>query len=168
MTAFSFDVKYEVPGELMIIFSGWLDENAELPNSLDFDDVSIIHCNFKNIEMVNSYGVKKWVLFFEQLENLQGVDIQFHHCPRPVVEQLNVVEGFLPRNGSVLSIDVPFFCKKCETSFSVPQELHRTMRVSQDVLAKINPTHIHDEGSCESALELDVNPSKYFRFLEFL
>lgn len=71
----------------------------------------ILHC--KEINRINSIGVKGWIKYFQAL-NSNGVKLKFIECSTAIVEQINLISNFTC-GGVVESIYVPFACSSCKT-----------------------------------------------------
>lgn len=73
----------------------------------------VIKINFENVEMINSCGVREWIKFVEAVSN-DGCKVEYYNCPQIVVQQVNMVTGFVPKGGSVETFYAPYFCEECE------------------------------------------------------
>jgi anti-anti-sigma regulatory factor len=73
----------------------------------------LIKINFEDVEMINSCGVREWIKFVEAVSNT-GSKVQYFNCPQIVVQQVNMVTGFVPNNGTVETFYAPYFCDECE------------------------------------------------------
>ena len=117
--------------------------------------------DFDKIDFINSGGIKLWVHFAENLESYQNLSVHFHNCPRSVVDQVNLVQGFLPKNASVESVYVPIYCTKCEETRNV----HLMVSDPHEKFEQIGD----DEAAgpdCEHDFEVEIIKDRYFRFLK--
>ena len=93
----------------VLSLSGVIDENAELsPLSSVREDVVI---NMKAVRRINSFGVRAWIDAVRQIPN--SVSLVFVECPPPVIDQCNMVTGFLG-HGVLESFYAPMTCEECD------------------------------------------------------
>ena len=161
-----FKVQQNINGsELTLVLSGTIDEDVQFP-SLNLASVKQITFDLKEVKSINSVGIREWLNWIKPLA--EKCQITMKNCPKTLVFQFNMVEGFLPKGSKVSSLYVPFFCEKCDLEenilFQVGQEIQlKDGKVSvQFDLAKIKPCKVTVE-ECE--LTMDVTESKYFHFL---
>ncbi|MBT7608867.1 MAG: hypothetical protein HN576_03870 [Bacteriovoracaceae bacterium] len=84
-----------------------------LIEELIYHKSDLIKVNFKEVVMINSCGVSEWIKFVEAVSNI-GSKIQYFNCPQIIVQQVNMVTGFVPGNGSIETFYAPYFCDDCE------------------------------------------------------
>ena len=96
----------ELPGTW--ILSGIIDENADLAflESLS----SPTQLNMREVRRINSYGVRSWIEAIRKVP--VGVPLDFVECSSAVIDQTNMVAGFLGR-GRVVSFFAPMICNRC-------------------------------------------------------
>ena len=102
----SFHVERPASGEISL--SGVIDESADLSF---FEQLSgHVRIHMRNVRRINSYGVRSWI---EAVRHL-GPDtvVELVECPPSVVDQINMVAGFLGR-GRVASFYAPMACERC-------------------------------------------------------
>jgi len=155
MTEFKVDLQKD-GSQWHMTLSGSLNENSELqpidgsPQKLTID--------FKGVGFINSLGIRRWLLWITELNDLE---IELQNVTRPVLEQINLVEGFITSKTRVLSIVAPIFCDECdhEETLDLNQGVHYNLQ-NQKYLGfdKKCP-------ECQTAMELDGKPEKLFRFL---
>ena len=131
---FSFTINETSPTTTELLLSGFLDEFAKLPEDYDYSKVTKLYVDFSKVEFINSGGIKLWVNFIDELERRDDLTIYFRKCRRMVVDQINLIEGFLPKNGHVLSVFVPIFCEKCEKGIEVFQDISKLNEDFDDVM----------------------------------
>ena len=68
--------------------------------------------NLKNIDYINSSGVRVWVLFLRDIR--KGREIFYEECSPAIVGQLNIVSSMI-EYVQVLSVRVPLQCPACRT-----------------------------------------------------
>ncbi len=163
----SFNVVQNSNGaELELILSGTIDEDVQFP-ALNLSATKQIVFNLKDVKSINSVGIREWLNWIKGLS--EKCQIVMKNCPKTLVFQFNMVEGFLPKGTKVTSLYVPFFCEKCDLEenmlFQVGQEIKvKNGAVQLDFdLNKIKPCKVN-VAECE--LKIDVTESKYFHFLK--
>ena len=155
----SFEVKrVEENGKLHFYFCGQIDEEVSF---LEVDNMpSEVVVDLSEVTSINSVGIRAWILWFSQFPE---TTFQFKKCPKALVMQMNMVEGFLPAKSEVLSLEVPFFCEECDTEKDV------LFYVGKEILVENNQVKLsYDKKSiCKEGCdpELDANETKFFRFL---
>lgn len=155
----SFEVKNsELNGKPCYQFCGQIDEETVFPEVSGMAPEAFV--DLKEVSSINSVGIRAWILWFG---NYTETHFTFVNCPKALVMQMNMVEGFLPVKHDVQSLQVPFFCEECdeekEVLFHVGKEI-----IVQDGQVKLN----YDKaGICGDGCdpELDVSEVKFFRFL---
>ena len=90
----------------------------------------------------------------------KNAKINFNSCPKVIVDQINMVDGFLPTNGKVKSFFVPYFNDDAGSEKNVLFRYGTEFTEGQ-----INPpaSVTDDQGN---AMEMDVIESKYFKFIK--
>jgi hypothetical protein len=96
----------EQPG--LWILAGTIDENADLSFLAGLGAPTRL--SMKNICRINSYGVRAWM---EAMRHVPpGATLELIECPSPVVDQANMVAGFLGR-ARIVSFYAPLVCGDC-------------------------------------------------------
>ena len=135
---------------------GVLDEDfiySKYPLS-EADEVEFYLGKLKNI---NSCGIREWINW---LGTIKSVKIKLIECPKVIVDQINMVQGFISKNAIVESFYVPYFNEEAGTEKNVLFSLGKEYTNSE-----LNyPKEITDESG--RPMELDVIESKYFKFLK--
>lgn len=150
--------------KLKVTFEGSIDEGARLPE-LTTNGIEKIVIDLNGVRAINSIGIREWLTWIRPLA--AKVEIVFERCPKSIILQFNMVEGFLPKNASVNSFYVPFSCDKCgyEGShlYNVGSEVqvaNKTVHLTVDAKALARCS----QNPCE--IEMDVLEAKYFQFLK--
>src|SRR5512143_1099977 len=87
----SFRVERHASGEISL--SGVVDESADL--SFFERLTGHVRIHMRNVRRINSYGVRAWI---EAVRNLPpDTVVELVECPPSVVDQINMVAGFLGR-----------------------------------------------------------------------
>jgi eukaryotic-like serine/threonine-protein kinase len=88
--------------------AGVVDEHADLRffNDLHGD----VKLSMRGVRRINSYGVRAWIDAIRKVP--ADCQLEIIECPPPVVDQMNMVAGFLGR-GKVTSFYAPMLCDHC-------------------------------------------------------
>lgn len=151
-----FDVKVEKAGEkYKVDISGVIDEDADFgPHALTGAKDVEIHLG--NIKSINSCGIREWIKW---VGTAGPANVIYHECPKVIVDQINMVQGFLPSTGKVMSFYVPYFSDDAGSEKTV---LFRYGAEYTDTELKPPAEVKDDEGN---VMEMDVIEAKYFKFI---
>ena len=106
---FTIDVA-EKNGEDLVTISGVIDENADL-GPLSALGARPVRVHLRGVRRINSFGVRTWIDAIRQIP--RGTPLRFVHAPPPVVDQCNMVSGFVG-HGSLESFYAPMACAECD------------------------------------------------------
>jgi hypothetical protein len=95
---------------------GVLDEDFR-PESINAVNSPQIVFDFKELKGINSCGIRSWITMLEK--QLAGKKVIYLNCPSILVQQINLVQGLLPKNGEIHTFMAPYFCEKCDKEYSV-------------------------------------------------
>lgn len=163
MSEFKSNQKLDGPC-LTLQFFGTIDEDVIFP-SVDIAGIKQIVIDLQAVKTINSVGIREWLNWITPLAS--SVEMTLMNCPKALVFQFNMVEGFLPANAKVTSFYVPYYCESCD------QEDNVLFQVGQDISLQNGTVQINKksiklnsckEGSCQA--EMDVTEAKYFQFLK--
>jgi hypothetical protein len=139
----------------------FLDISGAMDEDLSYDNLQLntpieLVVNFEKIVTINSCGIREWIRWMMQYANMK---ITYRLCPKVIVDQINMVDGFLPKDGIVESFFVPYFNEDTGTEIQV--------LFSQGKEFDQNGIHPPQEipDNAGRPMEMDVIESKYFRFL---
>jgi hypothetical protein len=90
------------------LLSGVIDENADLTFFHGIHGAAKVMLG--NVRRINSFGVRQWIEAIRRIP--ADAHVEFHECPPPVVDQINMVAGFMGK-GNVISFYAPMICEKC-------------------------------------------------------
>lgn len=152
-----FDVKMNKNGDkLAIQMSGSIDEDV------DFQQYSLvgtqqIDIDMNGIQSINSCGIREWIKW---IGSGAGAQITYNNCPKVIVDQINMVDGFLPTNAKVNSFFVPYYNE------NLGSEKNVLFRYGQEFKegAFTPPAEVKDDAG--EVMEMDVIESKYFKFIK--
>ncbi len=151
---------------IVLTFEGTIDEDVQFP-PVDLSGHSKITIDLQAVKAINSVGIREWLNWIRPIADKAVIELI--NCPKALVFQFNMVEGFLPKNAHVHSFYVPFFCEKCDREdnvlFTVGHEVSvKAGNVAIQFDAKKSDLCKKGEDDCE--VEMDVTESKYFQFLK--
>ena len=151
------DVKMnKAGGQLTVQMAGTIDEDVDF-NQFNLGGNSQVNIEMTGIKSINSCGIREWIKW---MGTASGAAITFENCPKVIVDQINMVDGFLPATGKVKSFQVPYYN---DDSGSEKNVLFRYGTEFDD--SSVNPpASVKDEEGNE--MEMDVIESKYFKFLK--
>lgn len=166
MIGFSYELRDLEEHGTELVLIGYMDEQTILPDPDKISKDKRLIINFGRVNAILSMGVKQWIRFAEQLEQSPHLKIEFKNCSKQIVDQINLVKGFLPENGTVTSLFVPIYCGTCNRSFKV---LRKTENIKAEIERVISSMEVNDCDSfpsCKQTFELECNPYSYLKFLD--
>jgi len=166
MGEFTFETIDIGTGRLQFNLKGYLDERAKLPESSHFANASELVFNFSDCQMINSMGIKKWVVLMNKIKDLGPIKVILSHCPIMVINQVNLIKSFLPKKGEVESIYFPIICSNCDQDFSVLGKVKDVAAESNRLLSDLKELECDQFPKCKKHLELDFSPEFVFGFLK--
>jgi hypothetical protein len=107
--AFTIDVVHAGDADEVTI-SGVIDENADLSPLVRLGERPI-RIHLRGVRRINSFGVRAWMDAIRRVPIT--AKLSFVHCPPPVVDQCNMVSGFLG-HGKLESFYAPMTCAECD------------------------------------------------------
>lgn len=152
-----FNIKIEKqPTSWNVRVSGSVDEDV------DFTPFSLagptkVEFFLSDVKSINSCGIREWIKWVSTSGSAQ---VKYHECPKIIVDQINMVQGFLPAGGQVVSFYVPYYN---EESGSEKAVLFRDGQ-EFDASGTLRAPTVKDESGKE--MEMDVVEAKYFKFLK--
>ncbi len=138
--------------------AGAIDEDAIFPN-VDFSTFSEINFDFNGVTSINSCGIREWIKWISSIPG--HAKVSYSNCPKVIIDQVNMVEGFIPASGQILSFYIPYYCENCENVetklFTDPASIAKgTLKVPANIKCS----------KCASDSEIDIIENKYFKFLK--
>jgi anti-anti-sigma regulatory factor len=163
------DIKTEKDGaKLIISFVGEIDEDAKFDSfgSVNFDGLTTVIFDLENVTLLNSCGLRTWISWVKTFPS--EIITVFRRCPQMIVEQMSILDGFVPKNSMFESFYVPYYCDDCdeeadwlairgEDFVAGTTDFKYSVSIKDDVLCP----------SCKKEMELDILPEKYFKFLRY-
>jgi hypothetical protein len=153
----AFNMERKLDGtKLGLFLRGSIDEDAQFP-VVDLGAATEVLIDLDGVNAINSVGIREWVKWVKQFPS--SLRLSVHKCPKIVVDQINMVAGFLPPGTVVESFYVPYFA---EGSGAEKMILFNRGKEFGD--SGVNPpAEIKDEEG--EVMEMDVIEAKYFKFL---
>lgn len=153
-------VKKVVDGDkIHLSFAGKIDEDADFTDA-DIQGAQKLEIDLDGIQTINSVGIREWIKWIRNAPS--STEIIYEKCPKVIVDQINMVEGFLPAGAKVQSFYVPYYNEDTGSEKSVL--FIDGQHFSQGQFKP--PTEVTDDAG--NPMEIDVIESKYFKFLEKL
>lgn len=106
---FTMDIRQD-GGEDVVTIGGVIDENADLA-PLTRLGVRPVRMHLRGVRRINSFGVRAWMEAIRQIPRTTVLRIV--HAPPPVVDQCNMVNGFVG-HGQLESFYAPMTCSECD------------------------------------------------------
>lgn len=155
MANFSIEKKAE-GNTITLSFLGSIDEDASFAG-IETAGADTIVLDLNQVGAINSCGIREWINWIKEVPS--SAKIVFRSCPKVIIDQINMVSGFLPERAEVESFYVPYYS---DASGEEKMVLFSKGKEFQD--GKINPPEkVADESGEE--MEMDVIEAKYFKFL---
>lgn len=150
--------KQQNGSDVIVTLAGHIDEDAQF-TALDLSGASgKVVVDIEGVTAINSCGIREWVKWIRTAPNTTSV--VFKKCPKVIVDQINMVTGFLPDNGKVESFFVPYYSDESGNEKMVLFEEGKQFNGGE-----VNPpAEVKDESG--EAMEMDVIEAKYFKFLK--
>ncbi len=163
---FSYELRDLGEHGVELVLIGYMDEQTVLPDTNRLEGCNRLIVNFGRVNAILSMGVKEWVTFVDKLEKYPHLQIEYKNCSKQIVDQVNLVEGFLPSNGKVTTLFVPVYCAQCNRSFKVLRKTDSIQEEIQNVIPSMEVSDCSEFPGCRTKFELDCNPKFYLKFLD--
>lgn len=152
-----FEIKVDKAGaNAKVTVTGVIDEDVDFtPYTLSGS--SGVEFHLGGIKSINSCGIREWIKW---VGTAGSAGVQYFECPKIIVDQINMVQGFLPAQGKVMSFYVPFYS---DDSGAEKNVLFTHGKEYNDQGLQAAPEVKDDSGA---AMEMDVVEAKYFKFLK--
>ena len=147
--------------DTVIYFSGKVNEDSDFSELPKSSEGKLIF-DLEEVTLLNSAGLRLWILWMRSLD--ASIKIVFQRCPRIVVDQMNILNGFVPPNSEVISFYVPYYCEECDNEDENLIENGKDFQQGEEI-NKNSEGLIRKCAKCNEEMDMDVIPEKYFRFL---
>lgn len=152
-----FDLQIEKDGSAWKVkMSGTIDEDVDF-GQYALTGAPKVDLFLSDVKSINSCGIREWIKW---IGTAGPVAVSYNDCPKIIVDQINMVQGFLPAQGRVNSFFVPFYS---EDSGGEKNVLFQAGQDYNDAGEIKVPVVKDDEGH---EMEMDVVEAKYFKFLK--
>lgn len=146
-----------------VSIAGVVDESIEFP-TLEKLPHGILRIHLDQVTRLNSMGLRSWILWMKTIP--KQMLIEFHGCARGVVDQMSILDGFLPLSARVQSFQLPYRCSQCEHEELVLAVRERDfMEATSDFKEKVLLPETRSCPQCKGTMEWDIIPERYFSFL---
>jgi hypothetical protein len=147
------EIKENGPSHL-IILKGQIDEDSDFSELLKLKN-SEIKFDLRQVTMINSCGIREWINYIDKI--LGKTKISYLQCPQVIIDQINMVKGFVPSGAAIESFFAPYFCEECDKEQSVLLNVAEMKGFSapKQKCAK-----------CSNDMEFDAIEQQYFHFLK--
>lgn len=145
--------------DVTIAFAGILDETSQLPE-LTEPIKGQLHLDLDNLTLINSMGIHKWITWMRHRSNMQKSMI-LSHCRPVIVNQINILKGFLPDYAVIESFYVPYSCEDC----GFDEKILMTRGKEYDDQRQVRYVTEKPCPSCGGSLHLDIVQERYFKFI---
>ncbi len=133
--------------------SGQIDEDADL-SQINPEGVKEVIFDLDDVTLINSCGIRDWVKFQSELSD--DLKIVYRKCPQVIVEQLNIIKGFIKDGGLIESFYAPYYNE-------VTDEEVKLLITPNEVVDSKAPEKKDSDGNI---LEFDEIELQYFNFLK--
>ena len=114
--------------------------------------------DLEGVTAINSVGIREWIKWIKGFP--ASLKLSVRRCPKIIVDQINMVAGFLPPSTTVESFFVPYYA---DGSGSEKMVLFEKGKEYKD--GELHPpAEIKDDSG--ELMEMDVIEAKYFKFLK--
>lgn len=154
MSKFSSSVKDE-SGSAVVTLSGIIDEDVDFAQ-FPIAGKPAVKLRLKDVKSINSCGIREWIKWITANKG----QIELFECPKVIVDQVNMVDGFLPSNAKVMSFLVPYYNDDSGSEKNVTYTFGKEYNEG----GLLAPPMVKDDDGNE--MEMDVVEAKYFKFLK--
>lgn len=141
---------------LVLEVQGNIDEDANFTPP-DLGSATAVTLDLEKVSAINSVGIREWIKWVKAFP--ATVQLSVRKCPKIIVDQINMVAGFLPPGTKIESFFVPYYA---DSSGSEKMVLFENGKEFKD--GQVNPPEEVKDDSGE-VMEMDVIEAKYFKFL---
>lgn len=147
-----------------ISVEGPISEKASL-FEINLQTFKEIRLNMSKVTFINSIGVKNWILWTYRIP--ADAKLYLDECPFVIVNQINIVHGFIPKNAVVTSFLAPFLCDNCshEQTVKLAQNVHYFYSSDQSESSLKLPENMKCP-KCGGTMEPDFILEKTFGFIK--
>ncbi len=123
-----------------------------------------VDINMEKVTFINSIGVKNWINWAINLSPRCRVSLR--KCPYVIVNQVNIVQGFLPHNAKIESFIAPYLCDQCGLEAHILTERGKDYEYATETHPKFARVMTNLPCTkCKGIMEPDFIVEKTFSFL---
>lgn len=137
---------------VFIKFTGSIDEDVDFSELVSTQSEKYVF-DFDHVALINSCGIREWIKYLDQIK---FKDMIYKNCPQIIIEQINMVHGFIKPGCKLQSFYAPYFCESCDKEVKVHL-------LSASIRSKKAPAENCPD--CNEQLEFDALEASYFNFL---
>jgi hypothetical protein len=154
----AFNISTSKDGQkLVVTMKGSVDEDAVF-QSVDAAGCTTILLDLNEITAINSVGIREWIKWNKTFP--AGVGVAVKNCPKIMVDQINMVAGFLPDGTVVESFFVPYYSDDSGEEKMVLYSFGKEVKGGE----VFPPAAVKDSEGKD--MEMDIIEAKYFKFLK--
>jgi hypothetical protein len=154
----SFSIAKQPDGARLVVkISGGVDEDANF-QPIDTGAFKSVVLDLEGVTAINSVGIREWIKWVKAIPTT--IQLSVSRCPKIIVDQINMVAGFLPPATIIESFFVPYFAESSGTEKMLLFEKDKEFKDGE-----IHPPADVKDDSGEE-MEMDVIEAKYFKFLK--
>lgn len=142
---------------LVLEVKGNIDEDANFTPP-DLGSHMAVALDLEEVTAINSVGIREWIKWVKTMP--ASVKLSVRRCPKIIVDQINMVAGFLPSGTIIESFYVPYYADSSGNEKMIL--FHNGKEFKNGEL--FAPEEVKDETG--EAMEMDVIEAKYFKFLK--
>jgi hypothetical protein len=153
-----FEITKKQEGQVVVFeLKGNVDEDANFTPP-DLAGAGAIVLDLQGVTAINSVGIREWVKWIKVIP--ASIALKVRKCPKIIVDQINMVSGFLPAHTKVESFFVPYFSDSSGSEKMVLFEDGKELKNGE----VHPPSEVKDDSG--EVMEMDVIEAKYFKFLK--
>ena len=154
----SFSIAQQPEGTLLVLkVSGGIDEDASF-QPVDTGSATAVALDLSDVTAINSVGIREWIKWVKMMP--ATVQLSVRCCPKIIVDQINMVSGFLPPSAIIESFYVPYYADGSGAEKMVLFEKDKEYKDGE----LHPPAEVKDDSG--EVMEMDVIEAKYFKFLK--
>ena len=139
-----------------IILEGIIDEDSDFEKVKGLNQSEYIF-DFEKITSINSCGIRDWIKFLDELP--EDVQILYKNCPQIIIEQMNMVHGFIRKGARIESLYCPYYCEDCDTESKIHVE-------TKNLNGAMAPAGVKCPNCGSENMEFDAIEEQYFNFMK--
>lgn len=148
---------YEIQGSnLRLSVEGSINEDLQIDKLSELNGSTIV-IDMNNVKMINSCGIREWIRMVEKFGS--SVSIEYRNVPQIVIQQMNMIAGFLSKNAKVTTFYAPYFIEDLD-------EEKQVLLRAEDIRDFKAPKQKTTVDGNEYELDFDAIEEQYFRFLK--